>query len=323
MKVLLTDAISASNYFENGEIDCIITSPPYFQCRNYNDNDKQIGLEKTVEDYVDSLCEVFDSYKHKLNERGNLFVNIGDKYDKSKNLLLIPYLFATEMQKRGWILRNDIIWHKPNFQPSPVKDRLANAYEHVFHFVKNKNYYYDLDSIRVPNRCDEGGNEKVFERFEAKIKNSNLSDEEKRNCLVELEKLYGEQKINKDARLKLRDSSKPLFGGDMKLSGRARELEEKGYCFHCNNPKGKNMGDVLSINVKSHHGSHEAVYPSELVQPLIKCGSPNGGLVVDCFSGSGTTIREAERLNRVGVGVEINRLYVEEMSVKNLEIVEY
>lgn len=101
MKVLLTDAISASNYFENGEIDCIITSPPYFQCRNYNDNDKQIGLEKTVEDYVDSLCEVFDSYKHKLNERGNLFVNIGDKYDKSKNLLLIPYLFATEMQKRG------------------------------------------------------------------------------------------------------------------------------------------------------------------------------------------------------------------------------
>lgn len=226
-------------------------------------------------------------------------------------------------KKGGWILRNDIIWHKPNFQPSPVKDRLANAYEHVFHFVKNKNYYYDLDSIRVPNRCDEGGNEKVFERFEAKIKNSNLSDEEKRNCLVELEKLYGEQKINKDARLKLRDSSKPLFGGDMKLSGRARELEEKGYCFHCNNPKGKNMGDVLSINVKSHHGSHEAVYPSELVQPLIKCGSPNGGLVVDCFSGSGTTIREAERLNRVGVGVEINRLYVEEMSVKNLEIVEY
>lgn len=322
MKVIVRDALSASKLVEDNSIRCIITSPPYFQCRNYNNNEKQIGLEKTVEDYVKALCDVFDSLKPKLKEDGNLFVNIGDKYSKDKNLLLIPFEFAREMQNRGWILRNDIIWHKPNFQPSPVKDRLANAYEHIFHFVKNKKYYYDLDSIRIPNKCDTSENEKVLNRFKEKIHNSELNDAQKENAFKELERLYNENKINKDARLKLKDSAKTLFGGDVKLSGRAKELHDKGYCFHCNNPKGKNMGDVLSVNIKSHHGSHEAVFPSELITPLIKCGSDKGDIVLDCFSGSGTTIMEAERLGRNGIGFEINRIYIEEMKTNNLEVID-
>lgn len=322
MKVIVKDALSASKLVEDNTIKCIITSPPYFQCRNYNHNEKQIGLENTVEEYVNALCDVFDSLKPKLKEDGNLFVNIGDKYSKDKNLLLVPFEFAREMKSRGWILRNDIIWHKPNFQPSPVKDRLANAYEHIFHFVKNKKYYYDLDSIRVPNKCDTSENEKVLNRFKDKIHKSELKDAQKEEALKELERLYNENKINKDARLKLKDGAKTLFGGDIKLSGRAKELHDKGYCFHCNNPKGKNMGDVLSVNIKSHHGSHEAVFPSELITPLIKCGSDKGDIVLDCFSGSGTTIIEAERLGRNGIGFEINRIYIEEMEVNNLEIID-
>lgn len=322
MKVIVKDALSASKLVEDNTIKCIITSPPYFQCRNYNHNEKQIGLENTVEEYVNALCDVFDSLKPKLKEDGNLFVNIGDKYSKDKNLLLVPFEFAREMKSRGWILRNDIIWHKPNFQPSPVKDRLANAYEHIFHFVKNKKYYYDLDSIRVPNKCDTSENEKVLNRFKDKIHKSELKDAQKEEALKELERLYNENKINKDARLKLKDGAKTLFGGDIKLSGRAKELHDKGYCFHCNNPKGKNMGDVLSVNIKSHRGSHEAVFPSELITPLIKCGSDKGDIVLDCFSGSGTTIIEAERLGRNGIGFEINRIYIEEMEVNNLEIID-
>lgn len=322
MKIIAKDALSASDLIENNSVRCIITSPPYFQCRNYNNNEKQIGLENTVEEYVNALCDVFDSLKPKLTQDGNLFVNIGDKYSKDKNLLLVPFEFAKEMQNRGWILRNDIIWHKPNFQPSPVKDRLANAYEHIFHFVKNKKYYYDLDSIRIPNKCDTSENEKVLNRFKEKIHNSELNDAQKENAFKELERLYNENKINKDARLKLKDSAKTLFGGDIKLSGRAKELHDKGYCFHCNNPKGKNMGDVLSVNIKSHRGSHEAVFPSELITPLIKCGSDKGDIVLDCFSGSGTTIIEAERLGRNGIGFEINRIYIEEMEVNNLEIID-
>jgi len=314
------DALSASEHLENSSINCIITSPPYFNCRNYHDNEKQIGLEDSPQKYIANLCDIFDSLKPKLKEDGNLFVNIGDKYDNTKNLLLIPFLFAQEMKNRGWILRNDIIWHKPNFQPSPVKDRLANAYEHVFHFTKNKKYYYDLDSIRIPNKCDDDGNERVYERFKAKIKLSDLSPQEKENALSELDILYSENKINKDARMKLRNTAKALFGGDVALSGRARELQEKGYCFHCNNPKGKNMGDVLSVNIKAHHGLHEAPYPMDLVVPFVKCGSKVGDIVLDPFCGSGTTLIVAKELSRNAIGFEINSAYIDEMTEKDIEI---
>lgn len=89
MKIIAKDALSASELVENNSVRCIITSPPYFQCRNYNNNEKQIGLEDTVEGYVNALCDVFDSLKPKLTQDGNLFVNIGDKYSKDKNLLLV------------------------------------------------------------------------------------------------------------------------------------------------------------------------------------------------------------------------------------------
>lgn len=321
MKIIIDDVFNATESLENDSVKCIITSPPYFQCRNYNNHEKQIGLEKTVNEYINTLCNVFDKLKPKLTEDGNLFVNIGDKYSKDKSLLLIPFEFANEMKNRGWILRNDIIWHKPNFQPSPVKDRLANAHEHIFHFVKNKKYYYDLDSIRIPSKCDESKNEKVYNRFMKKITMSDdLTSEEKQNAILELENLYNQNKINDDARLKIRNNTKILFGSDESISGRAKELNKKGYFFHCNNPKGKNMGDVFSVNIKSHKGSHEAVFPQELVIPLIKCGSDIGDVVLDCFSGSGTVVLMAENMGRIGIGIELNEEYVKEMNIEGYEI---
>ncbi|SHJ09261.1 MULTISPECIES: DNA-methyltransferase [Sporomusaceae] len=77
----------------------------------------------------------------KIKQNGRLYQN--------KQLLLIPSRFAIEMQERGWILRDDIIWHKPNRIPASVKDRFNNMYEHVFHFVMAKSYYFDLDSVKV------------------------------------------------------------------------------------------------------------------------------------------------------------------------------
>ena len=308
MKIIYKNVLDGITEFKDKSIRCCITSPPYYQCRNYGHAD-QIGLESTVEQYINNLCNVFDLVKDKLTDDGNLFVNIGDKYDKNKCLMLIPTDFAQKMKKLGWVLRNDIIWYKPNFQPSPVKDRLTNTYEHIFHFTKNKQYYYDLDSIRIPNKCDDTENEKVYERFKKKINDSDLLENEKEVALIELNKLYIENKINKDARLKLREQSKALFGGDIKLSGRAKELKIKGYCFHCNNPKGKNMGDLLSINIKSYHGEHEAVFPSELVKPLIKVGSKEGDTVLDCFAGTGTTCKVADELGRLGCGIELNTIY--------------
>lgn len=309
MRIINKDILSATNDLENNSIKCVITSPPYYKARNYGNTD-QIGLEETPEKYVESLVNVFEGLKTKITSDGNLFVNLGDKYDKNKSLMLIPTLFAIQMIENGWILRNKIIWYKPNHQPSPVKDRLTNTYEEIFHFTKQRKYYYDLDSIRVPIEHDEKEGEKAHKRFKERIEQSDLSEEQKSLAMEELSRLHKENRINKDARLKLKGSHKTLFGGDSNLSGRAKELETKGFYFHCNNPKGKNLGDLLSVNIKSHKGIHEAIFPEDLVIPLIKVGSGEGDIVLDPFAGTGTTCRVAEDLGRVGLGVELNSEYV-------------
>lgn len=309
MRIINKDILNATNDLKNNSIKCVITSPPYYKARNYGNTD-QIGLEETPEKYVESLVNVFEGLKDKVTSDGNLFVNLGDKYDKNKSLMLIPSLFAIKMIENGWILRNKIIWYKPNHQPSPVKDRLTNTYEEIFHFTKQRKYYYDLDSIRIPIEYNEREGEKAHKRFKERIEQSDLSEEQKSLAMEELIKLYKEKRINKDARLKLKGSHKTLFGGDSNLSGRAKELETKGFYFHCNNPKGKNLGDLLSVNIKSHKGIHEAIFPEDLVIPLIKVGSGEGDIVLDPFAGTGTTCRVAENLGRVGLGVELNSEYV-------------
>lgn len=309
MRIINKDILSATNGLENNSIKCVITSPPYYKARNYGNAD-QIGLEETPEKYVESLVNVFEELKSKMTSDGNLFVNLGDKYDKNKSLILIPSLFAIKMIDNGWILRNKIIWYKPNHQPSPVKDRLTNTYEEIFHFTKQRKYYYDLDSIRIPIEYNEKEGEKARKRFKERIEQSDLSEEQKSLAMEELIRLHKEKRINKDARLKLKGSHKTLFGGDSNLSGRAKELETKGFYFHCNNPKGKNLGDLLSVNIKSHKGIHEAIFPEELIIPLIKVGSGEGDIVLDPFAGTGTTCRVAEDLGRVGLGVELNSEYV-------------
>jgi DNA modification methylase len=309
MKIICKNIFDAIDDIKDNSVRCIITSPPYYNVRDYGD-DEQIGLEKTPKEYIDKLIGVFEGLRYKVTDDGNLFINLGDKYNKDKSLMLIPNQFALRMINNGWILRNKIIWYKPNHQPSPVKDRLTNTYEEIFHFVKQKDYYYDLDSIRIPVKQDIAHSQKVYRRFKDKINQSDLSDEQKQLALQELNKLYKENKINKDARLKLKGQHKTLYGGNSNLSGRAKELETKGYYFHCNNPKGKNMGDLLSINIKSHKGIHEAVFPDDLVKPLIKVGSAKGDIVLDPFAGTGTTCKVADELERNGLGVELNRRYI-------------
>jgi len=311
MKIIYDNIFNSFDKIEDTSIRCIITSPPYYNVRNYNDNDDQIGLESTSEEYIDKLVNVFNGLSNKMTNDGNLFVNLGDKYGKDKGLMLIPTQFAFEMIKQGWILRNKIIWYKPNHQPSPVKDRLSNTYEEVFHFVKQPKYYYDLDSIRTPVKHNYEHNNKVYERFKKKIIDSELADHQKSNALNELDELHSQNRINKDARIKFKGKHKTLYGGDKKLSGRAKELETKGYYFHCNNPKGKNLGDMLSVNIKSHKGVHEAVFPEDLVNPLIKVGSAEGDVVFDPFAGTGTACKVADDLGRIGLGVELNKEYMQ------------
>ena len=161
---------------------CCITSPPYYGLRDYGGESKQIGQEDTPEEYIQSLVDVFRKVRDCLTDDGTLWVNIGDSYYnyrpgksypkqtvsktnqdlpeytpkrankldgyKEKDLIGIPWMLAFALRSDGWYLRQDIIWHKPNPMPESVKDRCTKSHEYLFLLSKNKNYYYDHESIK-------------------------------------------------------------------------------------------------------------------------------------------------------------------------------
>lgn len=148
-KIHNTDALSGLKSLPNESIDMIITSPPYWNQRDYGHRN-QIGMEDSLQDYIDNLIYIFHIAKRVLKKEGTCWINLGDTYSRNKSLSLIPERFAIEMTK-DWILRNTIIWYKPNAMPHSVKDRFTVDFEKLFFFVKNKQYYFNqqLEPLKV------------------------------------------------------------------------------------------------------------------------------------------------------------------------------
>ncbi len=154
-KILHGDAYACLEYLEDNSISVAITSPPYFQQRDYG-FDGQIGQETSSEEYIGRLVAIFNKLRNKLREDGIFFLNVGDKYLNrygKSHLLQIPYRLAYHMVKNGWILEDIIIWFKKNHMPSSVKDRFANTYEPVFVFAKHKDNSYKKGApniVKIP-----------------------------------------------------------------------------------------------------------------------------------------------------------------------------
>jgi DNA modification methylase len=182
------DSREAWQHLPEQSVDAIVTSPPYFGLRDYG-HDGQIGLEPSPDEYVNDLADLLTGYGQRvLKPGGSLWLNLGDSYstgtgapsvglnerwgnavgqDKqaaasvkgraavtgmpAKCLLMIPERVALALISRGWILRNRVVWAKPNGMPSSVRDRLATKHEALFHLVRQPRYYYDLDAIREPH----------------------------------------------------------------------------------------------------------------------------------------------------------------------------
>ena len=182
--ILQGDALAVLKTLPDESIDCVVTSPPYWALRDYG-VDGQLGREPTFQEYITKLCDIFDEIKRVLKKTGTCWVNLGDTYGTQsgamrdgkfgtkntnnqqviqpksihKCLLQIPSRFAIEMTNRGWILRNRIIWHKPNCMPSSAKDRFTVDFEELFFFVKSKKYYFEPQYERATytdNRKDKG-----------------------------------------------------------------------------------------------------------------------------------------------------------------------
>lgn len=170
-RIICGDAQDILKTLPTGSIDCVVTSPPYWGLRDFG-VDGQLGLESNVEDYVERLCLVFDEVRRVLKETGTLWVNLGDTYGgdapvrsrageqfarippqkrrhagnasgvRKKSLALAPSRFALAMTKRGWLLRNEIIWHKPNIMPQSAADRFTHNFEKLYFFTLSSRYYF-------------------------------------------------------------------------------------------------------------------------------------------------------------------------------------
>ncbi len=147
--ILCGDALEQLGRLPAGVVDTIVTSPPYYRQRDYTGAD-QVGHEATPAAYVQRLVGIFAACRRVLPESGSLWLVLGDKYDDGQQLGM-PWRVALALIDDGWILRSDIIWHKPNAMPSAVKTRPTTDHEYVFFLTKSKHYYYDADAIREPH----------------------------------------------------------------------------------------------------------------------------------------------------------------------------
>tara|TARA_R100001163_G_scaffold64054_2_gene57375 strand:+ start:4691 stop:5563 length:873 start_codon:yes stop_codon:yes gene_type:complete len=167
IKILQGDCLDKLKELPDQSIHTCVTSPPYFNLRNYNDEDKQLGMEDTPEQFVNNLVQVFREVKRVLRDDGTVWLNLGDSFLPNKQLGCIPFKVAIALQQDNWILRQDIIWHKPNPMPESVKDRCTKAHEYIFLFSKSCKYYFDNEAIKepsiyAPNKTHEVEREKGY-----------------------------------------------------------------------------------------------------------------------------------------------------------------
>jgi DNA modification methylase len=302
-QVLVGNAIETIKHIPDQSIQTVVTSPPYWGLRDYGNND-QLGLERNPDDFIENLCKVFDEVSRVLKDDGTIWVNLGDSYAgsgnsspgnfgkhapsgsarhlehnhsnivpeglKPKDLVGIPWRFAFAMQKRGWYLRQDIIWSKPNPMPESVADRCTKSHEYIFLMSKNPKYFYDYEAIKEPVA------ESTVGRLNQDIENQ-----------------IGTTRANGGAKT----------NGNLKAVG--------------NLESGRNKRSVWSVTTSRYKDAHFATYPPELITPCILAGSSEGDIVLDPFSGSGTTGEVALIHNRNYIGLELNPDYAK-LSEKRL-----
>jgi site-specific DNA-methyltransferase (adenine-specific) len=311
--IIIGDALAELQKLPDSCIDTVITSPPYFGLRDYG-HEQQLGLESDVYTWAERVRMVCRQLARVLKPTGSLWLNLGDSFScharqgtPFKCLLLGPQRVALKLLGDGWMIRNQVIWAKPNGMPSSVRDRLSCKYEVLLLLVRTRHYFFDLDAIRVAA---------VSPRQAGKALNQPYPP-----LHAQPPKAHG---INKN------------FG--------LRNLKASGRPAH---PLGKNPGDVWTIPTTGFHDAHFATFPLKLVERPLRatcpervcatCGAPwrrqpinrqdasprlgalqpgcgcNGlttpGLVLDPFMGSGTVALAAERLGRDWLGVELNRGY--------------
>ena len=315
------DANTILSQLPDESVNCAITSPPYWSQREYASGG--IGLEEDHRSYINKLAVIFSELRRVLKPEGSFWLNIGDTY-KSKRLMGIPWRVVFEMTDRqGWILRNSVVWNKVKGGMDATKDRLGNVHENVFHLVKQPKYYYNVDAIRFKPRESKLVNGAVVSatgvsgvRYRRQIELSTvLSNQEKQQALSALNEMLEEitQGRIADFRMIIRGQQRSTHSDSEKISGRAKEVRDKGFCFLRYHPKGCKPNDVWDIIPEDTQKRkvHFAPYPVDLCRIPILATCPTGGIVLDPFCGTGTTLYAAKNLGRKSVGIDISHRYLD------------
>jgi site-specific DNA-methyltransferase (adenine-specific) len=270
---LIGDVRSRLADIDDQSVQCCVTSPPYWGLRDYGKAD-QIGLETTCSEYVAQIVAVFREVKRVLSDTGVLWLNLGDSYGKDKNILGVPWRVAFALQDDGWILRQDIVWAKPNPMPESVNDRCTRSHEYLFMLTKSRKYYFNDKAIAE----------------EAKTKPGATWQERKAAGATAGNVIVGHETRN----------------------GTQRVVHGKGVTSNLTRQDGlRNKRSVWTINTKPFRGAHFAVMPEALVEPCVLASTKENDLVLDPFTGSGTVGVVAVKHGRNFVGIELNEDYVQ------------
>ena len=308
--------------------------------------DKQIGLEETPEAYVEKLVAVFREVRRVLSSGGGCWLNLGDSYAgsggaggdyneggmkegqpryksnleidrskrnskrwgggnlpatgdlKPKDLIGIPWMVAFALRADGWYLRSEIIWHKPNPMPESVTDRPTKAHEQIFLLSKSPRYFYDHEAIMEP------------------VTNSSIA-----RLSQDVENQKGSTRANGGAKT----------NGNMKAVHKNLQYSgQKPRTMHIRRAEGlpdteyqivnRNKRTVWTVATQPYSGAHFATFPAQLIEPCIKAGCPKDGIVLDPFSGSGTTVMVARKLGRRAIGLDLSFTYIQECARPRLQL---